>query len=190
MHDQRSFAALPLVHHTFWHAECFLQNCIKYVCSSIVIEITVSLAWCVNVLISFYSEKKKNYVTRVLLVHYILWTLTLGWSFLFSCCRLRIEVKWTLNGQWKQTFFQYVEDFFKDVQLCYPKHKERSLADCGMKVNVRIKKKVDILSVINVLAFFLRMLEFIHNTFSSPSIISLQQSTCTALFSTNTLQHK
>lgn len=134
----------------------FLQNCINYICSSIVIEITVSLAWCVNVLISFYSEKKrkKNNVTWVLLVHNILWTLHSVAHFC-SCCRLWIELEADfINGQWKQTFFLHMEDFFQDVQLCYPKHTGMSLADCGMKVSVRIKK-VDILSVINVFWSFL-----------------------------------
>lgn len=42
-----------------------------------------------------------------------------------------------------------VEDFFKDTQLCYPKHRRRLMSDCGMKVNVRIKEN-DILSAFSL----------------------------------------
>lgn len=48
-----------------------------------------------------------------------------------------------------------VEDFFSpDAQLCYPKHRRTLMADCGMKVNVRIK--TDILSdfVVFIFLFF------------------------------------
>lgn len=48
-------------HGNFWHLECSLLDCISYISSSIVIEIPVSSAWCVNVIqISFYSKKHKT----------------------------------------------------------------------------------------------------------------------------------
>lgn len=56
-----NFAALSLIAQfnmvNFWHLECSLLDCINYISSSIVIEIPVSSAWCVNV---FILKKKQN----------------------------------------------------------------------------------------------------------------------------------
>lgn len=133
----------------FWHLECSLLDCINYISSSIVIEIPVSSAWCVNVIqISFYSKKKKKKRReKTILPECYLCIKHFGsYIWLFISVLLLPSLNWVESGlskcQWQQqTFLPVVEDFFQDAQLCYPKHRRRLMADCGMKVNVRIKKR-------------------------------------------------
>lgn len=88
-------------HGNFWHLECSLLDCINYISSSIVIEIPVSSAWCVNVIqISFYSKKekkreKKNNITWVLFVHKAFWKLHLTIHFCSPVAVLESSWKWT-----------------------------------------------------------------------------------------------
>lgn len=125
----------------------FLTGLHNYISSSIVIEIPVSSAWCVNVTqISFYSKK-------VLSECYLCIKHFGSYIWLFISVLLLRSLNWVESGLYKMPMATLnfiasgLRTFSRCVWLCYPKHRRRLMADCGMKVNVRIKK--DILSSFN-----------------------------------------
>lgn len=100
------------------------------------------------------KERKEKTITWVLFVHKAFWKLHLTIHFCSPVAVLELSWKWTLfvandnkifvDGCWGL--------FSPDAQLCYPKHRRTLMADCGMKVNVRIK--TDILSDFVFILFF------------------------------------
>lgn len=99
-------------HGNFWHIECFLLDCITYISSSVVIEIPVSSAWCVNVIqISFYSrgKKKENVYYWVLFVHKAFWKS--HWTLLGCCPCTFWRPRWAL--------LPVVEDIFKMLNFVF-----------------------------------------------------------------------
>lgn len=83
------------------------SGCKTYISSSVVVEMPVSSAWCLNVIqISFYSEEDKrgvlgNYIASVLFVHKAFWKLhlTISVLLLLSLNMLRVDsMNSTSNG--------------------------------------------------------------------------------------------
>lgn len=117
------------------------SGCKTYISSSVVVEMPVSSAWCLNVIqISFYSEEDKrgvlgNYIASVLFVHKAFWKLT----FDHFCSPVAVfeHVESGLDEFHLQRSNQWLRTFFRD-ELCFPNHQWGLLSDCGMKVNVRI----------------------------------------------------